>query len=311
MATSSSGEGFEQFQSNLEITDLAPRAIAERRVDVKEKVAKDLAVLDVVLTGSCKRGTMIGPLEEADVEFCVILDLARHFPDWTGPAKLLDQFQDIVQRHYHESTRRSRNGHAVTVGFPDFMVDIVPAFVFAGGGYLIPDSHGKRWISTDPERQVEIWTRADLAHRGKLIPLIKMIKAWNKCHGRKLRSFHLESLILKVFATASIWDPRQAVADFFDKASHHVDYVLDPSGHAGNLGYYLDFSSKHAVVDILNAAQERTMAAIHFADFGKPEKAFGAWRAIFGNYFPHYGEPCQRGRRLPDLVEHGETVPRL
>ncbi|MBA3667719.1 MAG: hypothetical protein H0W65_08350 [Sphingomonas sp.] len=53
------------------------------------------------------------------------------------------------------------DGHAVTITFTDFKVDVVPGFYRTGGGYLIPDTGGPRWISTDPKRHVEIWSEAN------------------------------------------------------------------------------------------------------------------------------------------------------
>lgn len=62
------------------------------------------------------------------------------------------------------------------------------------GGYLIPGSIQKRWIETDPKRHVEIWTEANKKHGYKLVPIIKMVKAWNKLHSELLRSFSLEDV---------------------------------------------------------------------------------------------------------------------
>jgi hypothetical protein len=286
-------QGFEKFKSNLEISGLPASAVAKRQQEVRDRIARDLTVLDVFLTGSHKRNTVIAPLREADVEFCVVLDSSYYSPDRNGPANLLERLKNVVRKQFIESTDLSRNGQAVTICFSDYKVDLVPACLFEGGGYLVPDYHAKRWFSTDPEKQVEIWTNADMAHGGKLIPLIKMIKAWNRCHGKKLRIFHLESLVLKVFATSSIGDYWHAVRDFFEKSPGHLDDVQDPCGHAGNLGYYLDFARKHVVVDYLTEAYDRALEAIALADFGKTEMAFGKWRAIFGDYFPPYGRLCQ------------------
>ncbi len=38
---------------------------------------------------------------------------------------------------------------------------------------------------------------ANKHHRGNLVPLIKMIKSWNKGNGSFFRSFHLEVLALE------------------------------------------------------------------------------------------------------------------
>lgn len=291
--TSKLQQGFEKLKSNLEISELAANAVAKRLQDVRNRIGCDLAVVDVRLSGSHKRNTMIAPLREADVELLVVLDSSGYSPDRQAPANLLDLLKNTARKRFVESTDLSRSGHAVTICFSDYKVDIVPACPFAGGGYLIPDCQGRRWVSTDPEKQAEIWREADRAHHGKLIPLIKMIKAWNRCHGKKLRTLYLESLVLRVFTTSLIGDYWHAVKDFFRKAPVHLDFVQDPCGTAGTLRYCLDFAEKHLVVDYLEDAYERAQEAIYLADFGNTDEAFKKWRAIFGDYFPPYDQPCQ------------------
>ena len=129
-----------------------------------------------------------------------------------------------------------------------------------------------------------------MVQRGKLIPLIKMIKAWNAVHGKKLRSYHLEALVLKVFTNCPIGEYGLAVKEFFEKSPQHLDYLPDPSGASGNVGYYLDFVAMHQALDILKEAHNRALRANCLDDFGKTDQAFGEWRAIFGDYFPHYAE---------------------
>ena len=102
--------------------------------------------------------------------------------------------------------RICRNGQAVTITFTDFCVDVVPGFHRQGGGYLIPDATGGRWLSTDPKRHVEIWSAANQAPEGDLSPLVKMLKAWNRAHGGFLRSFHLEALTLAILNNVTITD---------------------------------------------------------------------------------------------------------
>ena len=85
-----------------------------------------------------------------------------------------------MRRTYTRTPDISRNGQAVTIRFEDFIVDVVPGFNRKGGGYLIPNSITQSWISTDPKKHVEIFSEANSVHKGNLIPLIKMIKGWNR-----------------------------------------------------------------------------------------------------------------------------------
>ena len=110
---------------------------------------------------------------------------------------------------------------------------------------MIPDSILQQWIATDPKVHVDIWSQSNKDHNCNLVPLIKMIKGWNKKHSSLLRSFHLETLILQILNNVTISDYLSGARYFFDKARSQVQYaVLDPAGYGGNVGAYLDTSTK-------------------------------------------------------------------
>jgi hypothetical protein len=189
--------GFEKLRSNLEITGLQAGTVSTRQQNVRDAVAAEMDVLTHFLTGSYMRNTMISPLKEADVDVFVVLDAKYHERD--GYTALLDRVKRVIKKTYTKTPDISRNGQAVTITFSDFVVDVVPGFNRSGGGYLIPDSRGKRWIETNPKKHVEIWSDRNAKQDGKLVRVIKMLKAWNKSHSKLFRSFHLEALALKIW----------------------------------------------------------------------------------------------------------------
>ena len=189
-------ESFQKLKSNLEITDLQAETVSTRQQNVRKVVENGLTVLDSFLTGSYMRSTMIAPLSEADIDVFVILN-DKYFYDYNegknmGQAGLLDLLKRTLRKTYTKTPDISRNGQSVTIRFDDFMVDVVPAFNRQGGGYLIPNSISQNWISTDPKKHVELFSKANTAHNQDFIPLVKMIKAWNKNIGQHFRSFHLK-----------------------------------------------------------------------------------------------------------------------
>ena len=105
----------------------------------------------------------------------------------------------------------------MTIQFTDFMVDVVPGFYRTEGGYLIPNSITQTWISTDSKKYVEIMANANAAHNGNLVPLIKMIKGWNKNINHYFRSFHLEVLALQILDGVRISDFPSSVRYLFNK----------------------------------------------------------------------------------------------
>src|SRR5439155_6451464 len=149
-----------------------------------------------------------------------------------GPASLLDLVKRTLLNTYTRTPDIGRNGQAVTIRFEDFVVDVVPGIRRQGGGYLIPNSIAQQWISTDPKRHVELMSAANQQHNGDLVPLVKMIKAWNRTSGNFFRSFHLEVLTMQILANVRIDDYPSGVRYVFDKARTLITQQNpDPAGY--------------------------------------------------------------------------------
>ena len=211
-------QAFADFKTNLEITTLQGSTVSTRQGKVRSNVARELTVADDFLTGSYRRSTMIAPLKEADVDVFIVLDSSYYDPAPNGPANVLAKVKRVIDKSYSGSTESSRNGQAITINFSDFKVDVVPGFNRQGGGYLIPDPNEKRWIQTNPKEHVRLWSESNKQRNGLLVPLLKMIKAWNRAHSQLLRSFHLEAMVRQVFASQDITSYPAAAAYFFGNA---------------------------------------------------------------------------------------------
>lgn len=283
-------QGFEQLRQNLEITGLQSETVSSRQLSVRSALDDGLTVVETFLTGSYRRSTMIAPLKEADVDIVAVMD-PSYFEQWGGQASLLDKVRRVLLKRYPTTPRISRDGQAVTIQFTDFFVDVVPAFKRQGGGFLIPDSIQKTWIATDPKKHVDVWAEANKKHGFKLVPIIKMVKAWNKLHSELLRSFSLEALILQTLSNVNISDYPSGVRYFFDKARTQIrSGVYDPAGYGGNVVSYLDTYEKvNQVVTRLESAYQRAIDAEGYEQRGRTDLAFDKWRMIFGDYFPAYG----------------------
>lgn len=286
---------FLRFKQNLEISGLQAETVSTRQKNVRGVVESGLTVLDSFLTGSYSRSTMIAPLTEADVDIFVVLD-SKYFHNYNdgqngGQAGLLDLLKRTLKKTFTLTPDISRNGHAVTIRFTDFVVDVVPAFNRQGGGYLIPDSIGRKWISTDPKKHVEIVTASNKAHNGDFVPLVKMIKAWNRNNNRHFSSFHLEVMALEILNNVTISDYPTGVRYFFDKARTLVRQKnLDPAGYGGDIGSYINTTEKiEEAVNKFQLAYERAISAENAALLGNTQQAVEKWIKIFGNYFPTYG----------------------
>ena len=281
-------ESFKRFRANLEITDLQKETVQTRHKEVRKVLDKGLTVSDAFLTGSYSRHTMIAPLKEADIDIFVVLDSSYYKKD--GQASLLDKVKGVLKKTYTKTPKISRNGQAVTITFTDFMVDVVPAFNRKGGGFLIPNSVMGEWISTDPKEHIPIFSKANSAHNGDLVPLIKMVKCWNRTISYYFSSFHLEVLALQILQGVTISDFHSGARYVFDKARDRVTKKNpDPAGYNDDVGKYLTKNKLEGAVSRFETAYKRAKKAEDYAKDEKIKAAVDEWRKVFGDRFPSYG----------------------
>lgn len=288
-------QSFQKFKQNLEITDLQAATVSARQNKIREVGEAGLTVVDSFLTGSYTRNTMIAPLKEADVDVFLVLD-PKYFYDYDkalngGQAGLLDLVKRTLKRTYTRTPDISRTGHAVTIRFEDFVVDVVPGFNRNGGGYLIPDSAARSWLSTDPKTHVKLMSSHNALHAGNLVPLVKMIKAWNRTIDKHFRSFHLEVLAMQIFNNVTISDFPSGARFYFDKGRTVIrEQNLDPAGYGDDVGAYIN--TPQAVQEAVNKFQTAYERAVKAEDLARREyisDAVNTWARIFGDYFPAYG----------------------
>jgi len=278
---------FSEFKSNLEISGLQSETVSTRQKNVREAVEDGLSVLSSFLTGSYIRSTMIKPLTEADIDIFVVLDPQYYHQN--KPASLLDKVRGVLLKKYPRTPKISRNGQAVTVTFSDFVVDVVPAFNRIGGGYIIPNSVKGEWIETDPKVHESYISDRNLNHNGVFVPMVKMLKAWNRKQGKSIKSFYLELLAAKIFSGITISDYSSGARYFFDKGREGVKYTIpDPAGLGGQVqGLYT--GTVEDAVDLFQVSYDLAVEAESFARQGDIRSAIDRWKILFGDYFPSYG----------------------
>jgi hypothetical protein len=146
-------------------------------------------------------------------------------------------------------------------------------------------------LETNPKRHVEIMSAANKVHAGDLVPLIKMIKCWNRNNNNHFRSFHLEVLAVEILNNVTITDLPSGARYYFDKARAVVAHKnLDPAGYGGDVGNYI--SGQQQIDDAVGKFQrayDRAVRAEASANRGNISEAVDTWRLIFGDYFPAYG----------------------
>jgi hypothetical protein len=287
-------EGFKTLRSSLEITQPQQQAVSGRQQSIREYLKNSkFDINDDFLIGSYARQTMIGPLSDADVDIFFVLDSKYYHEAQKNnepQASLLDRVRSLINNKY-PSTAVSRNGQAVTIKFTDYYVDVVPGFLTQSNDYLIPDSVTKRWIYTNPKKHNAVMAQTNAKLSNNFIPLIKMIKCWNRNIGSYFSSFHLEVLGTNIFTGLTISDFPSGALTYFNNGILKIDQRCpDPAGFDDDLGTYLNSAEKklHAK-RLFEKAMNHAQEAILYDGKGKPDLAIAEWKHIFGNYFPAYG----------------------
>jgi hypothetical protein len=278
---------FDGLASNLEISALQSTTASTRQQEVRAAMEAGFSVLDSFLTGSYAKSTMIVPLSQADIDIFVVLA-----PEYYGrytPSGLLTEVRRVLLGRYPQTPEISPDGQAVTISFTDFKVDVVPAFFRNGGGFIIPNSPNG-WINTDPKVHLDQLTRENARQNGLLVPLVKMMKGWNRTQGSPLRGFYLELMTMKVLAGVTITDYPSGVRWVFDKGREAVRYaVMDPAAF-GDQVQGLRQGTVEQAVRLFQASYEIAVGAEAWAQTGLYVRtAVDEWRRLFGNYFPAYG----------------------
>ena len=287
-------QAFLQLKQNLQITGLQTETVSTRQKNVRSVLEAGLSVNDTFLTGSYSRSTMIAPLSDADVDIFAVLDV-KYYHNYNGQnggqAGLLDLVKRTLRKAYTRTPDISRNGQAVTIRFDDFKVDVVPAFYREGGGFLIPNSISQLWISTDPKKHVSLMSTSNTIHNGDMVPLVKMIKGWNRNVGSFFMSFHLEVLALSILNNVTISNFPSGMRFYFDKGKDLISKQNpDPAGFGGDVGAYLNTREKiDGAVSKFQLAYERAVKAEEYDSRGYTSDAIELWRKIYGDYFPAYG----------------------
>jgi hypothetical protein len=191
-------EAFEKFRQRLELSDTERKDAIRKHTDVRECIRARFNVDRDFLTGSYDRHTKTKPLKDVDI-FFALGNKEKHWRD--RPAhEVLDEFANCLRDKYGKDAVEPGR-RCATVEFEKntkdeegkvLSVDAVPAFELSDC-YEIPDRTLGKWIKTDPEVHAEESTAKNKALNGKWVPLVKMLKRWNRSAGKPIKpSFLIE-----------------------------------------------------------------------------------------------------------------------
>lgn len=287
-------EAFEEFRQRLELSESELADTICRHQEVRKLIRGAFDIENDFLTGSYARYTKTKPLKDVDIFFVMGEEESprRKKP----PEQTLDAFEKILVKEYgREAVEPGRR--CLTVSFDKrnptvseegkvLSVDVVPAFAMKQH-YEIPDRILGRWIETDPEIHKEMATKKNKELDGKWVPLVKMLKRWNRSIGKPIKPSFLIEVMARDLVDAPFTTWASEVRRFFAAASLGIQQDWpDPAGYGPPVSDQMTDELRRAAVELLKKAQRQAAIAARLEEDGKQGDALRAWAEIMGKYFP-------------------------
>lgn len=287
-------EAFETFRQRLELSETERDDAIRRHNDVRACIRAKFDIKRDFLTGSYARHTKTKPLKDVDIFFC----LGAKEQHWRNkhPQDVLLAFQKCLGDEFgHDCVELGRR--SVTVEFDKrnptadqegkvLSNDAVPAYDF-GTYYEIPDRILGKWIKTNPDKHAEQSTAKNKALGGKWVPLVKMLKRWNRSAGKPISP----SFLIEVMALDLVDPPfssyQNEIRTFFANGLTAItrDWP-DPAGLGPPVSDQMTGQKRQQAVEALRRAEVMAARAAALERAGKTGEALALWSEVMGKYFP-------------------------
>lgn len=296
-------QSFEMMLSRLEPTAVQKQKIQTTRETIDSALQNDEKIVlakgnqSSFFTGSYKRNTIIRPLD--DIDLYVTIHYGQH-ADGKKPIHIMRLMANALRRRYPQTQIRV-DSPCIVIGFIDFKFEVVPTVFCLDNEdrYRIPGPGAREWIDCYPNIPNKWLTTSNYSNNKKFIPLIKILKQWNRHNSVGLKSFHLELLTGKVFDEISeIINYPQAVYNWMYYVykwfyENNYPFVNEP----GKYDTYVDeclYGNRFK----LNTVRQKLKQGLNRAELaldswlnGKELRSKRLYHQMFGDMFP---APLQR-----------------
>lgn len=295
--TLSTKEAFQKFKSRLELSKTEQEDASRRQKDVRTVIDADFDIEKSFLTGSYGRNTKTKPLKDVDIFF--VLGENEKWRKSKAPVDTLDAFKSTLIEEYGASKVDvdHPNRRCVTVEFDSAVptvaedgkvlsIDAVPAFA-SGSGYEVPDRILGKWIKTDPTVHKQKATDKNSELGGNWVPLVKMLKAWNRTHGKPIKPSFLIEVMAHDLVSVPFGSFPSELRRFFSAAFDTVESNWpDPAGYGPPVSDQMHSTQLRTAKQALRDAEKLAARASKLEQQGKQGEALRAWRDLLGDYFP-------------------------
>ncbi|WP_166308792.1 CBASS oligonucleotide cyclase [Bradyrhizobium sp. 2S1] len=285
-------EAFETFRQRLELSETERKDTIRKHTSVRDCIRGGFDISRDFLTGSYDRHTKTKPLKDVDV-FFVLGPKDQHWRQ-KPPSEILDAFvarlrgefgKDAVEPGRRCATTEFERNTQDKEG-KVLSIDSVPAIELSDC-YEIPDRDLGRWIKTDPEIHAEKSTTKNKTLSGKWVPLVKMLKRWNRSADKPIKPSFLIEVMAQDLVDGPFTNYPGEVRRFFAAALDGISREWkDPAGLGPPVSDQMTPDLVQKAVTALRRAETEASRAVRLSQQGKQGEALAIWREIMGRYFP-------------------------
>ncbi|MCK5263639.1 MAG: hypothetical protein KAJ92_08115, partial [Gammaproteobacteria bacterium] len=185
-------DGLKALDSLLILSVQQRSVVSVCQSEIDKVVIAGFAAQATALPGAFYRHTTIQPLEDNEIDLFV--QLGSELGQRNTPGGLLGKLEDLLVEHYPEAGL-SVDKQAVLVKFPELSFRVIPCFYQDKKGYVIADGKNDKWLKTDPSIFYYALDDANNRHKGLLLPVIRIIKHWNRRNGNWFNDYYLELMV--------------------------------------------------------------------------------------------------------------------
>lgn len=272
------------------------------------------------LSGSYGRQTAIELIPDVDVLLFVPEDQEQRTPN-----AVLRELHGVLNDYPNAGTvdlRGQRRSIRLELPDDELCLDIVPAISKDGLDHalVVPDRPQEEWIASHPLGYAERLTDVNQGNGGKLVPLIKLIKAWRdeQMLLRKPKSYVIEVILLYAVEDGHLvlcersW--AQNVHDAFAYIADKYADLMDNGSQAPRIPdpqisntYITKGWAREHFETFMRRIREGRRAAERALTANDEEGAASEWTKVFGSRWPSEDEVREAARAEAKLHQPGQS----
>ena len=277
-------DGFELLSTKIELPLAEYTVIASKQAEIETLLGQYISTFTTVLPGAFSRRTLVSPLAGCSISMYILFKYENRSK--FTPAELFDKLL-VTLKHRYDTATLSRASSAVIVPFKDFEFRVQPGFVADDKRYLVPSPDWHYWLDYNSLAYKESLAKANSGHKGKLIPLIRMLKSWNHVNGNYFNDYYLELLTKDMMANHTIKNYPDALCHIFRSGLLQTAYKKqDPANLEFEIEGLRDITNLVKVMLHFKAAYKLAKYAVKYEAAGNTDKALENWRELLPGCFP-------------------------